>query len=295
MNVLKIVLNAPDISTMNNLKGIEKLLAVMARLRDTEKGCPWDVAQDFATITKYTLEEVYEVVEAIERQDMAAVKEELGDLLFQIVFYAQMGKDKGLFDFQEIAQKTADKMVARHPHVFEDKKLEDTEALMKMWEADKASAREERAKAEGRVPSVLDDVGTALPSLTRAVKLQGRAARVGFEWKEIDSILAKLDEEVAELKEVIEERKKNKEPIEIAMVDRLMEELGDVLFVAANIGRSLRVDPELALRHTNRKFENRFRAVEKALAMKGKKVSDASLTEMTTHWNEARAADKKRA
>lgn len=289
------VFNAPEISTMNNLKGIEKLLAVMARLRDTEKGCPWDVAQDFATITKYTLEEVYEVVEAIERQDMAAVKEELGDLLFQIVFYAQMGKDKGLFDFQDIAQKTADKMVARHPHVFENKKLEDTEALMKMWEADKASAREERAKAEGRISSVLDDVGTALPSLTRAVKLQGRAARVGFEWKEIDSILAKLDEEVAELKEVIAERKKVKEPIDIALVDRLMEELGDVLFVAANIGRSLRIDPELALRHTNRKFENRFRAVEKALAMKGKKISDASLDEMTAHWNEARAADKKRA
>lgn len=277
---------------MNNLKGIEKLLAVMARLRDTEKGCPWDAAQDFATITKYTLEEVYEVVEAIERQDMAAVKEELGDLLFQIAFYAQMGKDKGLFDFQEIAEKTADKMIARHPHVFEGKKLEDTEALMKMWEADKAAAREEKARAEGRVPSVLDDVGTALPSLTRAVKLQGRAARVGFEWKEIDAILAKLDEEVAELKEVIAEQKKAKEPLPLELVDRLMEELGDVLFVAANIGRSLRVDPELALRHTNRKFDNRFRAMEAALAKQGKSPKDANLSELTQLWDEQRRKTK---
>lgn len=282
-----------EVSIMENLKGIEKLLAVMARLRDSDKGCPWDIAQDFATITKYTLEEVYEVVEAIERQDMAAVKEELGDLLFQIVFYAQMGKDKGLFDFQKVAEDTANKMIARHPHVFEGKKLEDTEALMKMWEADKAAAREEKARAEGRAASVLDDVGTALPSLTRAVKLQGRAARVGFEWKNIDDILVKLDEEVAELKEVVEERKKAQEPLEMALVDRLMEELGDVLFVAANIGRTLRIDPELALRHTNRKFDNRFRAIERVLAVRGKRPQDVTLGEMSEIWNNVRKAEKK--
>jgi ATP diphosphatase len=272
----------------HDLTGIAKLLAVMTRLRDPEKGCPWDVAQDFATITKYTLEEVYEVVEAIERQDFSSLKEELGDLLFQIVFYAQIARDKNLFSFDDIAAATADKMVTRHPHVFEGMKLEDAEALMKMWEADKAAVREEKARAEGRTPSVLDDVAVALPSLTRAVKLQGRAARVGFEWKQLAPVFAKLEEEIAELKEVVAEKEKTAEPLPLETVDRLMEELGDILFVVANLGRVLRIDPELALRATNRKFENRFHAVEKALAAEGRKPKDASLDEMSALWNAQR-------
>jgi ATP diphosphatase len=276
---------------LKNLTGIQKLLAVMARLRDTEKGCAWDVAQDFATITKYTLEEVYEVVEAIERQDMPALKEELGDLLFQIVFYAQMASEKKLFDFNEVAQTTADKMITRHPHVFEGKKLEDTEALMKMWESDKAAAREKKAREEGRTPSLLDDVGVALPSLTRAVKLQSRAARGNFEWKSIEPVLEKLAEEITELKEVIAEKNKTKEPLPLPLVEHLTEELGDVLFVAANIGRVLRIDPELALRMANRKFERRFKMIEDSLAVQGRKPQDASLDELTKLWNEARAKD----
>lgn len=272
------------------MQGIEKLLKTMAQLRDPEKGCAWDVEQTYATITKYTLEEVYEVVEAIERQDIAGLKEELGDLLFQIVFYAQIAADKGHFSFDEIAQNTADKMIERHPHVFAGKKLADTEALMKMWEGDKAARRDEKARAEGRVPSVLDDVITALPALSRAVKLQSRAARVGFSWKDLSPIFDKLDEEIGELKEVIAQSKNAKEPLDLALVDRLTEELGDVLFVVANIGRSLRIDPELALRATNRKFETRFKAVEESLAAQGKKPQDATLDEMMAAWNKIRKA-----
>lgn len=270
---------------LNTLTGIEKLLAVMARLRDPAKGCAWDVAQDYATITKYTLEEVYEVVEAIERQDIKSLREELGDLLFQIVFYAQVARDKGHFDFNKVAQETADKMVERHPHVFGDKTLADTDALMKMWEADKAAARARKAQAEGRTPSVLDDVPTALPALTRAVKLQSRAARVGFEWKQLSDYFAKLEEEIGELREVLAEKEKQAEPLPLELVDKLTEELGDVLFVVANIGRKIKIDPELALRATNRKFENRFHAIEEELAKTNRTPADASLDELVKLWN----------
>lgn len=273
---------------LNELKGITKLLAVMAQLRDTKNGCPWDVAQDFATITKYTLEEVYEVVEAIERQDIPAIREELGDLLFQIVFYAQIGKDKSLFTFEDIAQSIADKMIERHPHVFAGKKLEDTSALMKMWEGEKEAKRAEKSKEQGKTPSVLDDVPAALPALSRAVKLQSRAARVGFEWKDLKDIFAKLDEEVGELKQVVAECDGKDEPLELVLVDRLSEELGDVLFVVANLGRKLRVDPEFALRTTNRKFEKRFQSIEETLAAAGRKPQDASLEEMVALWNRHR-------
>jgi MazG family protein len=279
-------------NSFSHLKGIEKLLAVMAQLRDKDKGCPWDVAQDFATITKYTLEEVYEVVDAIEKQDMKAVREELGDLLFQIVFYAQLGKDKGHFDFNQLAQETADKMITRHPHVFGDKTLEDTDALMKMWEADKAENRRKKAEEEGRVASVLDDIGTALPALTRAVKLQSRAARVNFEWQNMDAYFAKLEEEIGELKSVIAEKDKAGEPLPLDVVDRLTEELGDVLFVVANIGRKLRIDPEMALRSTNRKFESRFHQIEEALAKDDRTPQEASLDELVALWNVARTKNR---
>lgn len=272
------------------LAGVNKLLSVMARLRAPEGGCPWDVEQSYATITKYTLEEVYEVVEAIETQDIPALREELGDLLFQIVFYSQIGAEKGHFTFDEIAAHTAEKMITRHPHVFAGKSLADTEALMKMWESEKAQQREEDARAEGREPSALDGVITAMPALSRAVKLQSRAARVGFAWKDLAPVFEKLNEEIGELKEVIAERDKQGEPLELDLVDRLTEELGDVLFVVANIGRSLRIDPELALRTTNRKFEERFRGVEAALHAKGKKLQDATLEEMIAAWNAQRKA-----
>jgi ATP diphosphatase len=284
--------NPPDNASLNSLTGINKLLAVMAALRDPARGCPWDVAQDYATITKYTLEEVYEVVEAIERQDLNAMREELGDLLFQIVFYAQVATDKGHFDFNGIAQETADKMIERHPHVFSDKTLADTDALMKMWEADKAAKRAEKAKAEGSVPSVLDDVPTALPALTRAVKLQGRAARVGFQWKDLSQYFEKLEEEIGELKAVLKEKENVGEPLPLELVDRLTEELGDVLFVAANIGRAIRIDPELALRTTNRKFENRFHTIEAELAKTGRTPADAGINELVALWDKQRSSKK---
>ncbi len=272
--------------------GINKLLEVMAALRDPKTGCMWDVAQRFATITKYTLEEVYEVVDAIERQDMESVREELGDLLFQIVFYAQMAREQGLFDFNELAEAAAGKMIGRHPHVFSGMKLEDVEALMKAWESEKAKKREKKAREEGRPPSLLDDVGSALPSLSRAVKLQSRAARGGFEWKTPAPVYEKLAEELAELKEMVELREKTQEPLPLELVDRLTEELGDVLFVVAALGRTLKIDPELALRQTNRKFERRFRSMEKSLAASGRKPGDVSPEELGALWEKERAKDK---
>ncbi len=277
----------------NNLKGIQNLLAVMARLREPEHGCPWDTAQDFATLTRYTLEEVYEVVEAIERQDMASLKEELGDVLFQIVFYAQIGSDKKLFTFDDIAQAAADKMIERHPHVFEDKKLADHAALMTMWEKDKQAKRDAKTVSQGKTPGALDDVASTLPAMTRAVKLQSRAARAGFEWASMNDVLAKLDEEIAELKEVIAEQQTKTEPLDLDLVDRLTEELGDAMFVLANIGKRLRIDPEYALRTANRKFEKRFRSIEETLATQGKKTQDVSLDQLLALWNVARQAGVK--
>lgn len=253
---------------------IDRLQQVMARLRDPQGGCPWDVEQTFASIVPHTIEEAYEVAEAIELGDMAQLQDELGDLLFQVVFYAQMAREAGQFDFNGIAAGIADKMVRRHPHVFGAAEIDSAEAQTVAWEALKEGERQAKGQA-----SVLDGVSTALPALTRALKLQKRAARVGFDWPAAAPVLAKIAEEVAELEQ---EMAGGGEP------ERLRDELGDLLFSCVNLARKLDIDPEGALRHGNRKFESRFRAVEQALAAQGRSPAEATLDEMDALWDAAK-------
>jgi ATP diphosphatase len=262
---------------------IDRLLALMARLRDPEGGCPWDLKQDFATIAPHTIEEAYEVAEAIERGDMAALKDELGDLLFQTVFYAQMAKERGAFDFDAIAEAITTKMIRRHPHVFGTASVESAQAQTHAWEAHKAEERRAQAAAEGRKPSVLDGVTGGLPALTRAVKLQKRAARVGFDWRAAEEVLAKIEEEVAEVRAELSAGAGRK---------RLASELGDLLFAVVNLARHLEIDPETALRHANAKFERRFRAVEDRLAATDRPVGQASLEEMEDAWTAVKHSER---
>ena len=249
-----------------------RLLAIMARLRDPETGCAWDVEQTFATIAPYTIEEAYEVADAIAKEDWPGLKGELGDLLFQSVFHARIAEEAGLFDFGEVAKAISDKMVARHPHVFGDAEVRTAEEQTRAWEAQKARERGGRA---------LDGVALALPALKRAEKLQARAARVGFDWPDAEPVLEKIAEEAREVWEAQAEG-----------ADRVEEEMGDLLFVVANLSRHLGVDPEAALRRACGKFERRFGAVEDRLAERGTRPQDSTLEEMDAIWNEVRAADK---
>jgi nucleoside triphosphate diphosphatase len=257
---------------------LARLLAVMAWLRDRQHGCPWDIDQTFKTIAPYTIEEAYEVADAIERHDMPALKEELGDLLLQVVYHSQMASEAGAFRFEDVAAAIADKMVDRHPHVFGDLKIADADAQTVSWEARKAA---ERAKKGGEQPAgALDGVARALPALLRAEKIQKRAARVGFDWKTIGPVIDKIEEELGELRQEIEAG--TTDPA------RVTDELGDVLFAVANLARHCKVDPEAALRSTNNKFEKRFRYVEQQLAIQGKKPAEATLEEMEALWQEAK-------
>lgn len=252
--------------------GMPRLLEIMARLRDPESGCPWDIAQDFSSIARYTIEEAYEVEDAIERQDWPGLQGELGDLLFQSVYHAQMAAEAGLFTFGEVTRTIADKMIARHPHVFGDESRDKTpEQQTADWERLKAA---ERASTR-----VLDGVAMGLPGLTRAVKLQNRAARIGFDWPSTDDVLAKLAEEMAEL---VEAR-------DTLSHEHMVDEFGDLLFVMANLARHLRIDPEAALRGANAKFTRRFNWIEDALAAQGKVPEDSNLAEMDILWNQAKA------
>jgi len=260
---------------------MERLLAVMAQLRNPDGGCPWDLEQNFATIAPYTIEEAYEVADAIERRDMAALKDELGDLLLQVVFHAQMAREAGSFDFAAVASGIAEKMVRRHPHVFGDAKVADTDTQTVAWEEHKESERRAKASAEGRSASVLDGVAAGLPALMRAVKLQRRAARVGFDWPRVAEVFLKIDEELAEIKEEIINES----------AERVSDEIGDLLFAVVNLARHLQADPEAALRHANAKFERRFRQVEAELARSGRNATDASLDELETLWQRAKAAE----
>ena len=258
---------------------LSRLLAVMAWLRDRQHGCPWDIEQTFRTIAPYTIEEAYEVADAIERDDMTALKEELGDLLLQVVYHAQMASEARAFGFNEVAAAIADKMVDRHPHVFGDLKIADADAQTVSWEARKAS---ERAKRNGSAEpaGTLDGVARALPALLRAEKIQKRVARVGFDWKTIGPVIDKIEEELGELRRELSAGTKDQ--------DRLTDELGDVLFAVANLARHCKVDPEAALRSTNDKFERRFRYLERRLAEQGRKPADATLEEMEALWQEAK-------
>jgi ATP diphosphatase len=256
-----------------------RLLAVMAWLRDRRHGCPWDVEQTFRTIAPYTIEEAYEVADAIDRDDLGALKEELGDLLLQVVYHAQMAHESGAFGFADVASAIADKMVDRHPHVFGDARVATAEAQTVSWEARKAMER--AAKRAGAEPAgALDGVARALPALLRAEKIQKRAARVGFDWKQTGPVIDKIEEELGELRA----------ELEAGDVDqaRLTDELGDVLFAVANLARHCKIDPEAALRATNDKFERRFRHIERRLAEAGRKPADATLEEMEALWQEAK-------
>ncbi len=261
-----------------------RLLEIMARLRAPEGGCPWDLAQTFATISPYTIEEAYEVADAIERGDLDDLKDELGDLLLQVVFHARMAEEAGAFAFADVATAINDKMVRRHPHVFGDVRHASVAEQTAAWDAIKAGER--AAKSGGaEVASLLDDVPVALPALTRAVKLSKRAAKVGFVWPSAAEVLAKLREETAELEAEISAGE--------ADPARIEDELGDVLFVCANLARELDIDPEKALRGTNAKFVRRFQFIEAALAAKGSSPEQSDLAEMDALWNAAKAAERR--
>jgi MazG family protein len=267
---------------MTDAPDLLRLLDIMVRLRDPERGCPWDRAQSFATIAPYTIEEAYEVAEACERGDASALKDELGDLLFQVVFHARIAEEAGLFAFNDVAQAIADKMLRRHPHVFGDAVIADAAAQTRAWEEHKAAERRAKA-ANGSAPeSALDGVGEALPALTRALKLQGRAARVGFDWPDPPPILDKIEEEIGELR--------------AAMADggapaAIEDELGDLLFAVVNLARRLTVDPAQALRGACRKFDRRFRRIEALLAEAGTTPAAASLDEMEALWQKAKTEE----
>ncbi|MHB8529941.1 MAG: nucleoside triphosphate pyrophosphohydrolase [Caulobacteraceae bacterium] len=257
---------------------IFRLIEIMAALRDPGGGCAWDLEQTFATIAPYTIEEAYEVADAISRGDLADLKEELGDLLLQVVYHARMGEEGGAFDFADIARAIGEKMVRRHPHVFGEAAGGTSAEQTSAWEAMKA---QERAGKTRDAASLLDDVPLALPALTRAVKLSRRAAGVGFAWPRIDQILEKLDEEIGELTQ----------EIRAGHAAKAREELGDVLFVCANLARQLDIDPEDALRATNDKFIRRFRHIERALARTGRSPASSDLAEMDALWDAAKAAE----
>lgn len=258
--------------------GMPRLLEIMRRLRDPQTGCPWDIEQDFGSIAPYTIEEAYEVADAIARSDWADLEGELGDLLLQTVYHTQMGSEAGHFTFESVVKAISDKMVARHPHVFGDESR-DKSAQQQVADWEKIKAAERAGKAQMRT---LDGVAMGLPALTRAVKLQKRAARVGFDWPDTSHVIDKIVEEAAELVEARDQLSQTE----------VEEEFGDLLFVVANLARHLDIDPEAALRRTNAKFTRRFEGVEDALKVKGKRPSDSDLAEMDALWDAIKHAEK---
>lgn len=259
------------------LSPVDELLEIMARLRNPLGGCPWDLEQDFKSIAPYTIEEAYEVADAITQNDMKALREELGDLLLQVVFHSQMAREAGHFTFNDVVRGISDKMVARHPHVFGSAEVKTAAAQTENWEKLKDTERKNKG-----AESLLDGVAQGLPALLRATKLQSRAARVGFQWPDLAPVLAKVDEEVAEVKEAIAAGDKA----------HIEEEIGDLLFMITNLARYVDVDAEGALRGGNAKFERRFRHVEAGLRAAGQDIKSASLEEMEKLWNEAKAQGK---
>ncbi|WP_158891197.1 MULTISPECIES: nucleoside triphosphate pyrophosphohydrolase [unclassified Pseudomonas] len=268
---------------------LDDLLHLMARLRDPQHGCPWDLRQDYASIVPHTLEEAYEVADAIARRDFPQVRDELGDLLFQVVYYSQLGREDGHFDFAQVVDGITRKLVRRHPHVFPDGDLHgpldlprlDEATIKRRWEEIKAEERAEKAAAPEQL-SLLDDVPAALPALSRAAKLQKRAANVGFDWADAMPVVAKIQEELDEVREAMA----NGQAAQVA------EEVGDLLFVMVNLARHLQVDAEDALRQANAKFERRFRYIEEGLNAQGRTPQEASLEEMDALWDAAKVVEK---
>ena len=273
---------------MKPSKDIRDLVAVMARLRTPVSGCPWDLEQDFSSIAPYTIEEAYEVADAIERGDLDDLKDELGDLLLQVVFHARMAEEAGRFGFGDVVEAIAAKMIRRHPHVFGEADAADAAAVKRRWDAikaeEKAARGARRPDAGKRTGSLLDDVPVALPALTRAVKLQKRAGGVGFDWQDPHAVIAKIREELQELEDELSAKERDR--------DRLEDELGDILFAVANLARHVAVEPEAALRRANAKFRNRFRYIETELQRRGRNLNDATLDEMEALWTEAKARER---
>jgi ATP diphosphatase len=265
---------------------ISRLLEIMTALRTPGTGCPWDLEQDFASIAPYTIEEAYEVADAIARGDLADLREELGDLLLQVVFHARMAQEQGAFEFADVVETLNEKLVRRHPHVFGDAQGLTPSAVEGLWERIKTQEQAQKPKRQsaGGSQSALAGVPVALPALTRALKLQAKAGNVGFDWNDPLAVIAKIREEANEIE------------AELASNDRIAAaaEVGDLLFAVVNLARHLGIDPEAALRGTNQKFERRFAAVERALAKRGKSPAQATLAEMDGFWNEAKLAEKKR-
>jgi len=256
----------------------------MQALRDPENGCPWDRKQTFLSITAHTIEEVYELVDAIEQKDFSELKGELGDLLFQVVFYAQMAKEQNLFDFNDIIETLNEKLIRRHPHVFTELKFADEEAVHVNWEAEKSKERGLKASQENKSRSVLDNIPQVLPALNRAYKIQKRCANVGFDWDSLPPVIDKIKEE---LDEVLAEVKRD-DLTEAQKQERIEDELGDLLFANVNLVRHLQCNPEQVLRQANNKFEKRFRSVELAILKQGKEMQECSLAELDLIWDQVK-------
>ncbi|WP_332714448.1 nucleoside triphosphate pyrophosphohydrolase [Pelagibacterium mangrovi] len=269
---------------MQPSRDISRLIEIMARLRDKESGCPWDIEQDFRSIRHYTIEEAYEVADAIEREDYEDLRDELGDLLLQPVYHAQMASEEGRFDIGDVIYAVTEKLIRRHPHVFGEDEAGNAASSEKRWETIKAEERAKKAERRGgdKPPSLLDDVPAGLPALTRAGKLAKRAARVGFDWPDTESVVAKIREELGEVEEAL------------GMSDEKAkaEEIGDLLFAVANLARHVGLDAEAALRDANAKFVRRFEHVEARCRDDGVEISEAGLERLDGYWNEVRAADK---
>ena len=262
---------------MSHTYSMQDLLALMQQLRDPEHGCPWDKKQTLQSLTAYTIEEAYEVVDSIEQNDLSGLKSELGDLLFQVVFYAQLAQEQGLFNFQDVVSTISEKLVRRHPHVFAGKEFADTAAVSANWEAEKAKERQEK---DAQATSVLDDIPHNLPALMRANKIQKRCATVGFDWHELPPVIEKIHEELDEVMAEINRADYDKAA--------LGEELGDLLFANVNLVRHLGFEPEKILRAGNHKFERRFRAVEHIIQSQGRSVKECSLDELEAVWQQVK-------
>jgi ATP diphosphatase len=267
---------------MTPSRDISRLIEIMAALRTPKTGCPWDLEQNFATIAPYTLEEAYEVADAIARNDFGDLEEELGDLLLQVVFHARMAQEQGAFDFGDVVEAITTKLIRRHPHVFGDERVKDQQSVKGLWEEIKAQEKQAKAArgAANGDGGALAGVPVALPALTRALKLQAKAGRVGFDWNDPRAVLRKIREEADEIEAVLDGDR----------VDAAAE-VGDLLFAAVNLARHLDADPEALLRQTNQKFERRFAAIERALLARGKAPQDATLAEMDALWEEAKAQE----
>jgi len=276
---------------LNSNASIDKLRWIMTRLRDPETGCPWDVKQDFASITAHTLEEAYEVVDAIEQQDFVELEKELGDLLFQVIFYSQLGQEQQLFDFDKVVTAICEKLIRRHPHVFADSTLTTDAEIKANWENEKAKERAEKTIQENKTQlnntasiSVLADIPKNLPALSQAAKIQKRCSHVGFDWDDINDVFAKIEEEVLEVKEELEAKEINKEA--------LGEELGDLMFAVVNLCRHAKQDPETLLRKANQKFTKRFHGVEAQVSESGRDVSQHNLEQLEQYWQQVKVKEK---